>query len=234
MNGTLYVVATPIGNLEDFSKRGRRILAAVDRILAEDTRVTRRLCRHFEIATPIESFHEGNEDRKTARVLERMEEGLSFALVSDAGTPLVSDPGFLLVREVRSAGLEIVPVPGPSAAIAALSVSGLPMDRFAFLGFVPRKAGKARNWFEAAPDETLVVYETPHRIRRTLAILADLWPNRDIALLRELTKVHEEYLGGTAKEILDALEPEKDRGEFVLVIGRAKRRKSADRADSQA
>jgi len=232
MNGTLYVVATPIGNLEDVSERSRRILAEVDRILAEDTRVTRKLCHHIGVATPIESFHEGNEDRKTERVLERMAAGLSFALVTDAGTPLVSDPGYLLVRAARSAGLPVVPVPGPSAVVAALSVSGLPMDRFTFLGFVPRKSGKARNWFEAAPQETLVVYETPHRIRRTLAILKDLWPDREVALLRELTKIHEEFLGGTPGEVLDLLEPEKERGEFVLVIGRAKRRKGSRKDQS--
>jgi 16S rRNA (cytidine1402-2'-O)-methyltransferase len=221
MPGTLYLVSTPIGNLDDISPRAVRVLREVSLVAAEDTRRTAGLLRHLGISTPTTSLHAHNEHEKTAALLERLAGGVSVALVSDAGTPLVSDPGAALVRAARDAGIRVEAVPGASAVLAALVASGLPCDTFAFLGFVPARAGQRETWLRAAAAEprTVVCFEAPHRIRETLADIATLLGDRQMALARELTKLHEEVLSGTAAEVLAQLR--EDRGECTLVIAQA-------------
>lgn len=224
--GTLYVVATPIGNLGDLSERARAVLAGVDAILAEDTRHSRKLTAHFGIATPLEALHEHNEESLAAGLVARLAAGQALALVSDAGTPLVSDPGFRLVRAARAAGLPVVAVPGPCAAIAALSIAGLPSDRFAFEGFLPARDGPRRERLERLADEprTLVFYESPHRLAATLAELAAAFGGERPALLaRELTKLHEAAIGGTLDDLCAWCnrDPHAASGEVVLVVAGA-------------
>jgi 16S rRNA (cytidine1402-2'-O)-methyltransferase len=224
--GTLYIVATPIGNLGDLAPRARALLASVDTILAEDTRHTRKLTSHFDIATPLEALHDHNEAALTAALVERLRNGAALALVSDAGTPLLSDPGFLLVRAVRAAGLPVVAVPGPCAAIAALSVAGLPTDRFCFEGFLPAREAARRERIEQlrAEPRTLVFYESPHRLRDSLADLSEgFGAERPAALARELTKLHEAVLGDTLGDLARWSEgdPHASAGEVVLVVGGA-------------
>ncbi|MGH8146190.1 MAG: 16S rRNA (cytidine(1402)-2'-O)-methyltransferase [Rhodanobacteraceae bacterium] len=221
--GTLWIVATPIGNLGDFSPRAREVLDGVALIAAEDTRHSRPLLRHFGIDTPVVALHEHNERAAMASLIARLHDGEDIALISDAGTPLVSDPGFRLVRASREAGIEVSPVPGACAAIAALSVAGLPSDRFVFEGFLPAKpaARRARLRELANEPRTLVLYESSHRIAESCADLVDaLAGDREAALLRELTKLHETYLGSTLGEIAArvASDAEQRLGEFVLVI----------------
>lgn len=222
--GVLYLVATPIGHLDDLTLRARRVLAEVDRILAEDTRHSRRLLAHHGIDTPLVPFHEHNEDRRQARVVGWLEAGHSLALISDAGTPLINDPGFPLVRECRRRGIRVVPVPGPSAVLAALSASGLPTDRFCYQGFLPRQPAARRRRLEALADlpATLVFLESAHRIDGALADLAEvLGEERPACLAREITKRHEEFINGTLGELaaLVASDPDRRRGEFVVVVG---------------
>ena len=222
-SGTLSVVATPIGNLGDLSPRAVEALRAVTVIAAEDTRHSRPLLRHFGIATPLTALHEHNERTAVASLIAKLRAGANIALISDAGTPLVSDPGFRLVRAAREAGIDVVPVPGACAAIAALSVAGLPSDRFVFEGFLPAKAMARRARLRELVDETrtLVIYESSHRIAESCADLRDaLGPEREARLLRELTKVHETCLGPTLGEIAERVEsdPEQRLGECVLVI----------------
>lgn len=223
--GVLYVVATPIGNLEDMSARAARTLAQVDAIAAEDTRHTLRLLQHLGIERPLISLHEHNEAARVARLRERLEAGDQLALVSDAGTPLISDPGFVLVRELRRAGCRVVPVPGPSALIAALSVAGLPTDRFTFEGFLPAKSASRRRQLEmgAMRAETRVFYESPHRIRDLLGDIEQTLGERQVVLARELTKTFETLLDGTAAELLQRMEadPDQARGEFVVMLAGA-------------
>jgi 16S rRNA (cytidine1402-2'-O)-methyltransferase len=224
--GTLYVVATPIGNLGDLAPRAQQVLASVDAILAEDTRHTRRLTERFAIATPLEAFHEHNEAERAAALVERLQRGAALALVSDAGTPLLSDPGFALVRAARAAGLPVVAVPGPCAAIAALSIAGLPTDRFCFEGFLPARgaARRARLAALAGEPRTLVLYEAPHRLAETLADLAGSFgAERPAVLARELTKLHEAVHGPTLGALLAwcAADPHAASGEVVLVVGGA-------------
>jgi 16S rRNA (cytidine1402-2'-O)-methyltransferase len=222
--GTLYVVATPIGNLEDLSARALRILREVDLVACEDTRRTGLLLRAQGIGTPLTSYFEHNEEEKTDRLLDQLRSGRSLALVSDAGTPAISDPGFRLVRDARAEGLPVVPVPGPSAAIAALSVSGLPTDRFTFLGFLPRKQGARRKVLDevAARPDTLVVYEAPHRVLESLAEMQAALGDRDAFLCREATKLHEEYLPGRLSALHASLSGRGEvRGEIVLVVAGA-------------
>jgi 16S rRNA (cytidine1402-2'-O)-methyltransferase len=222
--GTLFVVATPIGNLEDLSPRGLRVLREVDLVACEDTRRTGNLLAAQGIRTPLTSFFEHNEELKTGQLLDRLRAGQSIALVSDAGTPAISDPGFHLVREARAAGVAVVPVPGPSAAITALCVSGLPTDRFTFLGFLPRKATARRRAIEevAGRTDTLVIYEAPHRVLECLAGLQDVLGDRDAFLCREATKLHEEYRPGRLSELRDSLAARGDvKGEIVLVVAGA-------------
>jgi 16S rRNA (cytidine1402-2'-O)-methyltransferase len=222
--GTLYVVATPLGNLEDITLRAVRVLREVSLVACEDTRHAATLLRAHEIHTPTTSYFEHNERWKGERILQALREGRDVALISDAGTPGISDPGFRLVRDARAAGLSVVPLPGPSAAIAALSVSGLPTDRFLFVGFLPPKAGaRQRALAELAPvRETLVIYEAPTRVRDTLADLVAALGDREAFLCREATKMHEEYVAGPLSS-LQALLASRDvvRGEIVLVVAGA-------------
>ncbi|UYF98532.1 MULTISPECIES: 16S rRNA (cytidine(1402)-2'-O)-methyltransferase [unclassified Halomonas] len=223
--GTLYVVATPIGNLEDLTPRAARILESVSRIAAEDTRHSARLLSHLGISKPLLSLHEHNEAHRVDTLDAYLEAGESIALISDAGTPLISDPGFILVRALRSRNRHIVPIPGVCALTAALSGAGLPTDRFIFAGFLPAKAGARRQVLEnyQKREETLVFYESPHRIAATLEALAEQMPERPIVLARELTKTFETFLQGVASELLDILaaDPNQARGEFVVMIGGA-------------
>ena len=223
MSGTLFVVATPIGNLEDLSPRARQTLAEVDLVAAEDTRHTGRLLSHLGLKTRQFSLHEHNEARASATLVEKLLSGISVALVSDAGTPLVSDPGYRLVQAAHANAVRVVPVPGPSAVTAALSVSGLPTDRFAFEGFPPAKPVARRKWLEARATDprTLLFFEAVHRIEATLRDMADIFgADRPAFLGRELTKLHEECRHASLGELLAAMNdgtiPSK--GEFVVAV----------------
>jgi 16S rRNA (cytidine1402-2'-O)-methyltransferase len=218
MPGTLYVVATPIGNLEDVTMRALRVLREVALIAAEDTRRTAHLLARYAIATPTTSLHEHNEARKTPGLVERLVNGDSIALVSDAGTPLISDPGRQLIIAATAAGIRIEPVPGPSAVMAALSVAGASDSTFSFLGFPPNRGKDRDGWFERLSGlrGTIVFFEAPHRIRRTLEQLRPLVGERPVTVGRELTKVHESVVKGPISEVIQALgEP---RGELTVVI----------------
>ena len=218
MPGTLYIVATPIGNLEDVTLRALRILREVSVIAAEDTRRTARLLQQYSISTPTTSLHQHNEGLRGPVLLSRLLAGESIALVSDAGTPVVSDPGSALVASAHAAGIRVEPIPGASAAIAALSVSGLPAEQFTYLGFPPARGNARKNWFAAASRETrtFILYEAPHRIRQTLEDLLAAVGDRDLFVGRELTKLHEELVVRPISEHLKNMtEP---RGEFTLVV----------------
>jgi 16S rRNA (cytidine1402-2'-O)-methyltransferase len=222
-DGVLYVVATPLGNLGDIGRRALAILGDVDLIAAEDTRTTSVLLRQYGIATRMVAYHEHNEAEQAQRLAEKVADGSRVALVSDAGTPLVSDPGFRLVREVRRRGLRVVPVPGPSALICALSGSGLPSDRFLFAGFPPRTSQTRRALFRDLAREpgTLIFYESSHRIAHTLQDLCSVFGGeRRTVLARELTKVHETFLEGSACELVQRLvdDPMQRKGEHVLLV----------------
>ncbi len=221
--GTLYVVATPIGNLEDITRRAIRILEQVDLIACEDTRHAAKLLHHYGISTPRESYHEHNESRRAPQLLDLLRAGRSVALISDAGTPLMSDPGFRLVSSCRDAGIPVVAIPGPSAVIAALSASGLPTDSFLFAGYLPPRRGARRSRLqELAPLRcTLVFYEAPHRLLAALEdMLAVLGP-RKACLAREITKVHEDWQRGTLAEILESMASrERILGEITIVVDR--------------
>ncbi|MEW5825386.1 MAG: 16S rRNA (cytidine(1402)-2'-O)-methyltransferase [Candidatus Bipolaricaulota bacterium] len=222
MTGRLYIVSLPIGNLADVTLRALEVLRTVDAIVAEDTRTTRPLLNHYEIHTPFySSLYEGSEDSRIDDIVRRLVEGRQIALVSDAGTPLMSDPGYPLVRAALRAGIEVSPVPGACAALAALVSSGLPPDRFAFEGSLPRKRGLREALFVSLGREprTTVAYESPHRLLETLDLLARVLPDRAVVVARELTKLHEEFLRGTAAEIRQSLSARGDvRGEIVLII----------------
>jgi 16S rRNA (cytidine1402-2'-O)-methyltransferase len=220
--GVLFLVGTPIGNLGDVSERSRATLADVDLVAAEDTRRTGRLLQHLGIARPLLSVFEGNERERVGPILDALREGRDVALVTDAGMPSVSDPGYRLVRACADAGLEVRVVPGPSSVTAALVVSGLPTDRFVFEGFLPRKAGDRRERLTAlAPERrTVVLFESPNRIAATLRELADAFgADRPAALCRELTKLHEEVVRGSLEEIAASLGGTVPKGEIVLVVG---------------
>jgi len=222
--GTLYVVSTPIGNMGDFSFRAVDVLKSVALVLAEDTRHTRHLLDRYEISTPATAYHEHNEAKTTPRLVARLLEGASLALVSDAGTPLVSDPGARLVRAAIDAGVGVVPIPGPSAALAALVASGLDADRFLFLGFLPRSGRDRRAAFDEIVDSshTVVVYESPNRLADTLAELERLGGGlRPAAVAREMTKQFENIQRGTVTDLLAYYRERPVRGEVVLVIGGA-------------
>jgi 16S rRNA (cytidine1402-2'-O)-methyltransferase len=221
--GTLYIVGTPIGNLEDMTFRAVRILQAVDAIAAEDTRHTGKLLHHFQITTPQVSYHEHNRITRTGELVERLQNGQAIALVSDAGMPGISDPGYELVKACVEAGLTVVPIPGCSAVVAALIASGLPSDRFVFEGFLPTKPKDRRAHLERLKSEsrTLVFYEAPHRLRQTLQDLLILGGDRAIVLARELTKLHEEFWRGTIAEAIDQYRDREPLGEFTLVLAGA-------------
>lgn len=219
----LYVVATPIGNLEDITLRALRILKEVDLIVCEDTRVTKKLLSHYDIVKPLESMNARTEKTKIKKIIGMLREGKHLALVSDAGTPTISDPGARLVNEVREQlpDVEVVAIPGASALTAALSIAGVPSSEFLFLGFLPHKKGREKLFSEiTASKRTVVFYESPHRIERTLASLAKHIGTRGVVLARELTKLYEEVKEGTPAELLSYLAEHKDkiRGEFVVLV----------------
>ncbi len=220
MSGTLYIVATPIGNLEDITLRALRVLKEVDLIAAEDTRHTQILLRHFGIRTPLTSYHEHNERTKARRLIERLKQGKNVALVSDAGTPAISDPGFRLIVEAIQAKVSVVPLPGASALTAVLSAGGLPTDRFVFEGFLPVKQKERRERIQTlrAETRTLVFYEAPHRLQETLADMRAILGDREIVLAREVSKVHEEFLRGSIGELIRQIGDGEIRGELTLVI----------------
>ncbi len=226
--GTLYLVSTPIGNLEDITLRALRILKEVDLIAAEDTRRTGLLLKHFGIEVPLTSYFEGNELRKREFILTKLKEGKKVALVSDAGTPGISDPGFRLIQLAIENQFPIVPIPGPSAVITALSVSGLPTDAFLFKGFLPHKSKKRRDLLKELENvrETLIFYESPHRISQTLGDILEILGDREIALTRELTKVYEEIIRGKVSDILNQVGDRMLKGEITLVISGRTRRMS--------
>jgi 16S rRNA (cytidine1402-2'-O)-methyltransferase len=222
-SGTLYVVATPIGNLSDLSARAREVLSTVSAICAEDTRHTRPLLNAFGIDKPLIALHDHNEEDMAWRLVERLRAGDSLALVSDAGTPLVSDPGYRLVREVRKAGLEVSPIPGACAAVAALSVAGIPSDRFCFEGFLPAKSSGRREQLQklAREPRTLVFYESSHRIEESLIdFVAIFGAEREAIIGRELTKLFETVLGDTLGSLLEKVQQDENqrKGEFVMVV----------------
>jgi 16S rRNA (cytidine1402-2'-O)-methyltransferase len=219
MRGILYVVATPIGNLEDVTLRALRVLREVAVIAAEDTRRTARLLQHYSISTRTTSLHEHNERSKAPALVARLQAGESVALVSDAGTPLLSDPGRHLVAAAHAAGIRVEPVPGAAAAIAALSASGLPSDEFLFVGFPPSRSNDRGKWLErlAVEPRTIVLYEAPHRIRATIAEIGSIFGERPICIARELTKAHEELAVRPISAFL--AEPIPEVGEFTVVIG---------------
>lgn len=223
--GTLYVVGTPIGNLEDMTFRAVRILQTADLIAAEDTRHTGKLLHHFQIQTPQISCHEHNQQQRIPELLDRLLQGKAIALVTDAGMPGISDPGYELVRACADAGVPVVPVPGPSAAIAALSASGLPTDRFVFEGFLPAKGQDRHLRLEALQTETRtgILYEAPHRLRQTLQDLGSvLGAHRQIVLARELTKLHEEFWRGTIADAVAHYSTREPQGEFTLLVAGAR------------
>ncbi len=218
MPGVLYIVATPIGNLEDITLRALRTLRGVDLIAAEDTRRTAKLLNRYQIATRLTSYHEHNERRKLPLLLEKLAGGARIALVSDAGTPGISDPGTRLVRAALEAGHQVQAIPGPSAVLAALVTSGLPLEEFTFVGYPPARPADRRRWLIrlAREPRTLVLFEAPHRVRKTLAEMLSVWGDRRISVARELTKIHEETFRGTISEALAHLAV--PRGEFTLVV----------------
>ena len=217
---SLVVCPTPIGNLEDVTLRVLSALREADVVACEDTRRTRTLLERYGVKATLVSYHEHNEEKRAAELVERMRDGQTVALVSDAGMPLVSDPGYVLVRACIAAGLPVDVLPGPSAAIAALVASGLPGDKWRFAGFLPRKKGELRAALAEAGG-TLVAFESPRRVPATLAVLAELDPERPVALCRELTKVHEEVVRGSAAELARRYEDAPPKGEVVLVVGPA-------------
>ena len=220
MSGALYIVATPIGNLEDITLRALRILKEADLIAAEDTRHTQGLLNHFGIRTPMTSYHDHNEAAKASQLVERLKNGEKIALVSDAGTPAISDPGYRLVVAAIDAEIPVIPIPGPSALTAVLSVSGLPPDRFVFEGFLPARRKERQQRLEALRSEmrTLVFYEAPHRVNETLSDMALILGDRDAVLAREITKLHEEFVRGKISGLIQQLGEREHIGELTLIV----------------
>ncbi len=234
--GVLYVVATPIGNLADMTPRACKVLSDVDLVACEDTRHSRPLLAHFGIATPLVAYHEHNEREETTKLLGRLKAGASIALISDAGTPLVSDPGFVLVHQARAEGIRVEPVPGPSAPICALSAAGLPSDRFLFLGFPPRHEAARREWIAASAAEpgTLILLEAGRRAAATLADLAMVLGPRPAVLARELTKRFETFLAADLPLLAEQVrsDAEQQLGECVILVG-GERRSEAERSAAE-
>jgi 16S rRNA (cytidine1402-2'-O)-methyltransferase len=220
MTATLYIIATPIGNLEDMTYRAVRILGEVDLVAAEDTRHSLKLLNHFNISKPLTSYFDHNQQFKGERILNALRQGKSVALISDAGTPCISDPGYNLVRDAVAEGIAVVPIPGPCAAIAALSASGLPSDSFTFAGFPPGRQGKRRTFLAdmAQLPGTLVLYEAPHRLEDTLRDIREVLGDRQVVVARELSKIYEEFIRGSVAEVMAAVSRGQVRGEIVILI----------------
>ena len=218
--GILYLVPTPIGNLEDMSFRAIRLLKEADFIAAEDTRNTKKLCNYFEIKTPIISYHEHNKESSGFKLLEKLKEGVKIALVSDAGMPTISDPGYELVAAAVEEGLTVVPLPGANAALTALIASGLPCQPFYFYGFLNRQKREKKKELEQLKKQTatIILYESPHRLKETLAAIKEAFGDRKIVLCRELTKKYEEFIRGTISEAVSWANQEEIRGEFCLIV----------------
>ena len=216
----LFIVPTPLGNLEDMTIRSIRVLKEVDVILAEDTRNTIHLLRHFEIDKPLRSYHQHNEHKVVEEIVQQIAAGKNIALVSDAGTPGISDPGFLLIRECIKAGVEVETLPGPTAFVPALVNSGLPCDTFVFYGFLPQKKGRQTKWKEISLEKrTIVLYESPHRIIKALEeVILYLGKDRLVSLSREISKIHEETIRGKAEDVLKHFSQKQPKGEFVFII----------------
>ena len=233
--GILYVVPTPVGNLEDVTARALRILREADLILAEDTRTSGNLLRHFDIRNAMQSFHKFNEHQVVSNFVSRLLGGETIALVSDAGTPGISDPGYLLVHEAVKAGVEVITLPGPTAFVPALVSSGLPCDKFCFEGFLPQKKGRMTRLQELRDEpRTLIFYESPHRVVKTLEQFAEVFgPDRPVSVCREISKVHEESVRGTVAEVLAHFREEEPRGEFVIVLGGSPLHDPKDLKDSK-
>ena len=232
--GCLYLVATPIGNLEDITLRALRILRESDQIACEDTRHTQKLLNHYEIAKPLVSYHEHNEMTRAPELLIALEQGAKIALVSDAGMPLVSDPGYRLVTVSLRHKIPVVPIPGPSALLAALAASGLPNEEFLFVGFLPARTGERHRALERLriEDRTIILYEAPHRVKECVADAVEVLGDRPACLAREVTKLHEEFLRGKLSEIAASLEARPARGEITLLIGAADAAETRHHADS--
>lgn len=223
MAGTLSIVATPIGNLEDMTFRAVRTLKEVDLIAAEDTRHSRKLLAHFGITTRLTSYYDHNQALKGEQIIAALLQGKQVALISDAGTPCISDPGYQLVRDALAAGIRVVPIPGACAVVAALAMAGLPTDSFTFAGFPPNKEGKRRGFLAslASARGTVVLYEAPHRVAATLADIAAVLGERQVVVARELTKLYEEALHGTAGQVRELVQDGRERGEVVILIAPA-------------
>ena len=222
--GKLSVIATPIGNLEDITLRALRVLKEVDLIACEDTRQTQKLLTHYNVGTPTISYHEHNEMTRSAELVKKLEEGAQVALVTDAGMPGISDPGYRLIALAIRHHIPVVPIPGPAAFLAALVASGLPTDSFRFSGFLPARQGQRRELLESIKDSprTQVFYEAPHRIREALEdVVVVFGPDRPVVLAREVTKLHEEFLRGRAEEVLEAVKSRELKGEITLLIGKS-------------
>ena len=217
----LYIIPTPIGNLEDITFRSIRLLKEVDIVLAEDTRTSKKLFSHYQIETPLSSFHMHNEHKVLSKWIDRLHMGDSIALISDAGTPTISDPGYKLIRACIDEKIDIVPIPGASAVTTALSVSGLPSDSFFFLGFLPQKKGRKKKIsFLKSLDNTIIIFESPHRLLKTLKELRDELGERPVVVARELTKLYEEIARGKFESVIEHFESKKVKGEIVIIIGR--------------
>ena len=220
MSGILYIVATPIGNLEDITYRAVRILSEVDLVAAEDTRHSLKLLNHFNISKPLTSYFDHNQQFKGERILDKLRQGKSVALISDAGTPCVSDPGYQLVRSAVAEGIRVHPIPGPCAAVTAISAAGLPSDCFTFAGFPPARQGKRRTFLASLANlsGTVLLYEAPHRLEETLRGILEVLGERQVVVARELTKIYEEFIRGTTSEVIAAATRERVRGEVVILI----------------
>lgn len=231
--GKLIIVPTPIGNLEDITLRALRVLKEVNCILAEDTRTSGKLLKHFEIQTPLKSFHKFNEHSRLESVIEELSQEVTYALISDAGTPGISDPGFLLIRACIANSIEVECLPGATAFVPALVNSGLPTDRFFFEGFLPPKKGRQTRLQELAnTPHTIVLYESPYRLLKTLKQLEEFWGNRQACVSRELTKMYEENVRGSLKELQDYFSQKTVKGELVIVVAGCKNTKQKDRNDN--
>ena len=229
MKGTLYIVATPIGNLEDITLRALKVLKEVDLIAAEDTRHTLQLLNHYEISKPLVSYYKQKEAEKTDLLLNKLENGENIALVSDAGTPGISDPGEVIIKSAINRGIKVIPIPGACAAINALIASGMQTSEFCFIGFLPTNLNEKKNKISELMDETktIIIYEAPHRLIKTLKVLNDILGNRNIVLCKELTKIHESYERGSLEEVIEKIQEPK--GEYVIILeGASKSKKEFD------